>query len=424
MSEAGGGTAWERSGNARWWVPIALMVSLFVAFLDRLNMGYALPVMAEDFGWDDKEVGQYGQWMLGAFFISYGASNILFTPLAARFGARRSLMTIVVLFSLFTALGAPAAGFGFGAFLLTRVLLGLGEGVHFPMMSTVTKHWFPVHERSRANGIWIAGGMLATICAAPLLVPIIHTLGWKAMLIITGFLGMVITLPFLYVFVHNTPRESPRVSAKEADYIEGGLEKDTPVKAGDWSFLSSPLFYFALSGAALNNYCVYGITTWLPTYFTRGKGIPFEDLWYAASLPYVVGVLSIVVFSHLGDRLNRRIVTASAGFALAAVGLWIATRAPNLPLLVAGFSMATFFQMSYVSQEFAIIQRLLPANVIGKAIGIYNGMAMFLGGVGGSMLPGTILGATGSYDAAMYSIMGAMVLGSAGMFCLSRFVKY
>ena len=134
--------------------------------------------------------------------------------------------------------------------------------------------------------------------------------------------------------------------------------------------------------------------------------------------------MRIVVFAVLGDRWNRRIATASLGFGVAAVSLYLATRAPNLALLILGFSFATFFQMSYTSQEFAIIQRILPERVITKAVGIYNGTAMLIGGVGGSMLPGAIVGATENYDAAMFSIVGAMTLGCVAMFTLSRLVKY
>ena len=56
-------------------------------------------------------------------------------------------------------------------FMATRVLLGLAEGVHFPMMSQLTKTWFPLHERSRANGLWVAGIYLAVLSAPLALVP-------------------------------------------------------------------------------------------------------------------------------------------------------------------------------------------------------------------------------------------------------------
>lgn len=406
-------------------VPIALMVSLFVAFIDRNNMGLALPKMKEEFGWTDAQMGEYGQWMLGAFFITYGLSNLFFSPMAARFGPRRSLMTIVVLFSVFTALGAPAAGLGMAAFIMTRVLLGASEGVHFPMMSMVTKRWFPVHERSRANGLWLSGAMLATILGPILLVPIIEATSWKTMLVVCGGLGALVTLPFIFFFVYDSPRESPRTSPREADYIESGLETDAPIAGGDWSFLKAPVFYIAIAGGLLNNVCVYGIINWLPSYFTEAKGLAFGDLWYAASLPYVTGVLAIAVSAYLGDRFNRRVLIAAGGFFVSATCVYLATRAPSIALVTAAFSIATFCQMAYASQEFAIIQRVLPERVIGRAVGVYNGSTMLLGGVPGAMLPGFILSVTdGNYDAAMFAIVGAAACGCVAMLVLSRYLKY
>jgi hypothetical protein len=89
-----------------------------------------------------------------------------------------------------------------------------------------------------------------------------------------------------------------------------------------------------------------------------------------------------------------------------------------------GFSVATFFQTAYTSQEFAIIQRVLPEKVIGRAVGVYNGCTMLLGGVPGAMLPGFVLSQTGSYDAAMLAIVTAAGLGGVSMLALSRWMKY
>jgi len=410
--------------RARWMVPVALMVSLIVAFIDRNNMGLALPQMKAEFGWTDEELGANGTLFAGAFFITYGISNIIFSPLAARFGPRRSLMTIVILFSIFTALGSPAASLGMGAFAATRVLLGISEGVHFPMMSTVTKRWFPMHERSRANGIWVSGGTIATMLAPFLLVTIIDLTSWRTMLVVCGALGVSVTLPFLYFFVFDSPRQSPHVSAAEIAYIEAGIERVTPVGDGDWSFLRSPDYYLATVAGALNNICVYGITVWLPTYFTEAKGIDFSDLKWVASLPFVSGAFGIAAFSYLGDRTSRRVLTSGFGFATASLFVFLATRAPTTAMVVGALSIGTFAQMSYIPQEWAIIQRILPERLIGKGVGVYNGTTMLLGGVPGAMLPGLIIAKTGNYDAAMLAIVGAAAGGAVAMFLLSRRMKY
>ena len=132
------------------------MVTLFVGFMDRLNITFALPLMAQEYGWTDAQVQVYGSRLLGMFYAAYGVANIFLTPFAARLGTRRSLMIIVVLWSVFTALGAFVSQF-IMLLLASRILLGLAEGVHVPMMMTATQAWFPPAERSRANSIVAAG---------------------------------------------------------------------------------------------------------------------------------------------------------------------------------------------------------------------------------------------------------------------------
>lgn len=409
-------------GLRRWMIPAVLHVSLFIAFLDRINLSVALPMVGKDYGWSDREIAGKGSLLLGAFYIAYAASNLFLSGWAARLGPRRSLLGLVVAFSLFTALGGPLS-FSLPLFVTTRVLLGIGEGVHFPMMNALMKQWFPPNERSRANAIWVFGATLATILAPVLLVPVITTFGWKAMLVGCGVLGMVVTVPLLYLFAHDTPRQSPFVSAAEAAYIEAHLVGEGD-GVSDWSFLRRPVFWLAVLGAILNNYCVYGILNWLPTYFVVERHIEFDQLRYAASLPYLAGFAGFVLYAILGDYTNRRIVISAAGFLGASVSVYLVTLAPSVPWTILAFSMATLFQTAYISQEYAILQRVLPSSVIGSAAGLYNGCSILFGAVGGTVLLGWIVGQTGSYSAGLYSVVAATALGAAVLCLMARYVRY
>ena len=153
-------------------------------------------------------MGARGGQLMSLFFIGYGLSNILLTPLAARLGPRRALLLIVVLFSLFSALGAPLSS-SLVLFGATRLAMGLGEGPHFPMMSALTRAWFPPGERSRANGLWIGGAVLATVITPLIVVPVIGAFGWRAMLVAVGLTGMLVTLPLLWLVVRDTPEQAP-----------------------------------------------------------------------------------------------------------------------------------------------------------------------------------------------------------------------
>jgi MFS family permease len=122
--------------GVRWRIPVVLAVTVFVNYLDRNNLALALPRIAEDFGWSDREIGSKGELLLAAFFLSYALSNMLLSPFAERFGPKRSVIAAIVAFSLFTILSAPL-GQSLTALIVLRLLLGLGEGVHIPMLSAI-----------------------------------------------------------------------------------------------------------------------------------------------------------------------------------------------------------------------------------------------------------------------------------------------
>jgi len=208
-------SAGKKAGRARWAMAVILHLSVLIAYLNRLNLSFALPVMAREFGWDVAQVGQYGGTLLSVFFIGYGAAGMALSPLAAHFGPRRSLLTIFLLFSCLTIAGAPL-GAWIAAFAASRLLLGVVQGVHFPMMTALTKDWFPINERSRGTGIFVSGLVFAPLLAPVLLVPVVESYGWRIMFAGVGLLGILIGLPLLWFFVFDTPRKSPWMSEAEA----------------------------------------------------------------------------------------------------------------------------------------------------------------------------------------------------------------
>lgn len=416
------GIVTEQAGSRRWVIPYVLFVSLLIAFIDRINLSIALPHVGQYYGWSEDEIAGKGSLLLGAFYLAYAFSNMFLSGFAAKLGPRRSLIGLVIFFSTFTALGAPLS-FSLPLFIMTRIFLGVGEGAHFPMMNAVVKHWFPPHERSRANAIWVFGGTAATMLAPVLLVPVIAAFGWKAMLLGCGLLGMAITVPLLWTFVFDTPRQSPHVTDAEVDYIESHLESEV-TGSGDRSFLNRPIFWLAVLAAILNNYCIYGILNWLPTYFVVEKQIDFEQLTYAASLPYVAGFFGFVLYAFLGDRTNRRVLICALGFLGASLSVYAVTLADSVPATILAFSCGTFFQTAYISQEFAILQHILPGSIIGKAAGVYNGCSVLFGAVGGTVLLGQIVSFTGSYNMGLYSVVAATALGSLVVGVMTRQLRY
>jgi MFS family permease len=202
MAENGNAQRVTHVPRLRWQLPFVMLVTVCFSYLDRMNISYALPKIALDYGWTVKETGAYGGLLMSMFYVGYGLSNIFLSPIAERFGPRKSIIVVILLFSFFTMLGAPC-GMMFTAFIAIRILLGLGEGTHFPMINVLTKRWFPTNERSRANGIWVLGIFGSMIIAPFLVVPVIETWGWRTMFIVLGCMGIFI------IFLRNPVVKQP-----------------------------------------------------------------------------------------------------------------------------------------------------------------------------------------------------------------------
>lgn len=403
--------------QTRWQIPAVLAVTVFINYLDRNNLSLAIPRLAQEFNWSDREVGSKGELLLAAFFLSYALSNMLLSPLAERFGEKRSVMVAIGAFSLVTILSA-LFGHSFAALIVLRLLLGLGEGVHIPMLSAITSRWFLPNERSRANAIWGSGILLSTAIAPLIVVPLIQLWGWRSTFAVLGIGGMLLSLPLVYFLV---PDEPPCGSQHSAFFPTAHDERErTPLVR----YRRDHRFWLAVAGGSLNAFCAFGLLNWLPTYFNRAKAIDFAQLGWPLALIFAAGIVGMALMAYLGDTWQQRTQLAGIGFLIAGGMIYMASITNRVELLVLFFAISVFCQSAYGAQEYAIIQRILPANHIGAGTGLYNGVSVLLGGVGGSLIPGSIVAATGSFDAGILSLVVGAWLASVVMFVLGRVIRY
>ncbi len=386
-----------RFSERRWQLVLVLGVTFFVGYLDRLNISFAVPLMALEYGWSDEQTREYGSLLMGLFYAGYGLANIFLTPLAARFGPRRSLVVIICLWSLFTALGAWVSQW-LMILMATRVLLGLSEGVHVPMVSQLVKTWFPKEERARANSIFVSGLFLAVILSPLLLVPLMGAIGWRAGFILLALIGALVSLPLVLRFVHDGPETSPGLSAREHAHIKAGQDAEARDYEGNLSLgelLRMPRFLLLALIGITNNVVSLGISSWLPTYFTNTRGVPFDEIAWLVAIPYTFSLLGIGLWSSLGDRCNIRALLGGAGFAGAGLMIYLGLQAQNLAVVLTCFSAGVFMISAFNACEFAMIQRIVPLDKVAPAMGVYNGCTTIVGGGLGPFLVSPIIGAHG-----------------------------
>lgn len=373
-----------------WHISLVLGVTTFVHYLDRNTLALALPHLAAENHWTNAETGYWGQYLLGAFYLTFGLFQLWLSPVAERWNIKATLALSIAGFSTITMLFYPLGG-SLVALIGLRLLLGAAESLHMPMNSAIVSRTFPPKALSRANALYVGGILLALLLGPLILVPLIEKIGWRLTFAVLGLGGLLLSLPLVLRFIPPlppSPEKSPSFSCWGLDLTLG---------------------LYILAGSA-NAFCVFGLLNWLPSYLTRSQGIPFEELSGPLVAVFSGSLVGLFWWAWLGDRTGKRLSWAAVG--LGGAGLCVSLIA--LPLsptaIVAALTLATFLQSSYNAQEFATLQTLYPPHTTGAVTGKYNGLTVLLGGVGGSFIPGSIVERTGSFQAGLLSLAAGAFL--------------
>lgn len=409
--------------SQRWRLALVLMVTFFVGYLDRLNISFAVPLMAVEFQWSEAQTREYGSLLMGLFYAGYGLANMLLTPYAARLGPRRSLLVIVTLWSLFTAMGAWVSQW-LMLLMATRVLLGISEGVHVPMMSQLTKTWFPMEERARANSIFVSGLFLAVILSPIMLVPLMSTLGWRMGFLLIALFGLLVSLPLVWRLVHDRPEDAPDISPRELALIRAGRDREAAMveSAGlSWGQLfRMPRFLLLCLIGIINNVVALGVSSWLPAYFTTTRGIPFEEITWLVAIPYAFSLLGLALWAPLGDRFNIRAALAALGFGLGGLMFYLGLGAESLNVVMGYFAVTMFLVAAFNACEFAMVQRIVPLEKTAATMGVYNGFTTIIGGGLGPYIVSPIIGQGGPTW-----LISVIALGNATLLLIAyRTIRY
>ncbi|MGW6513882.1 MFS transporter, partial [Streptomyces niveus] len=216
------------AGRVRWTMIWLAFGAVTINYMDRANLGVALPYITKDLDLSKTATGL----LLGAFFWTYAA----FLPgagwLVDRYGPRRMMAFAVAAWSIATMLVGAVTGFL--VLLLVRLVLGAVESPAYPSSSQIVSRWFPVRERGMAASIFDSGGRAGTAFALPVTTVVIAWLGWRGSFVAAGIVGLLFTAFWLKFY--RDPDEHPKLGAEERAYIRdgGANEAGSTVPAMPW----------------------------------------------------------------------------------------------------------------------------------------------------------------------------------------------
>jgi ACS family tartrate transporter-like MFS transporter len=393
-----------------------LFILYFIAYLDRVNVGFAGLEMSHNLGFTDRVFGLGA----GIFFAGYFLFEIPGALIVERWSARLWIARILITWGLVTILVSlihTRAQF-YGA----RFLLGLAEAGFFPGIVVYLTHWFRQENRARAGALFMAAIPVANVLGSPLAgwllgVHWFGIAGWRWLFIVEGIPAVLLGILTLF-YMTDWPRQARWLPADEREWIVGELQREKQAKAAAraWTvtqalgngkvILLASVYFFALIG-------LYGFNFWFPTILKRATGLPNLTVTLIAALPYLLGIVAMLWNGWHSDRTGERrwhtslILFSCGAFMALAVGfqanLWL-----GLGLLILSGACTTAFMPSFWQLPVA----MLSDSAAAASIGLINSVGG-LGGFVGPYFVGYLRTLTGSFNASLIFLIAALFLSAA-----------
>lgn len=416
-----------RAKNVRWIVVVILTVLSIINYLDRGNLSVAAPLIMKDLHMNPAAMGV----ILSSFVWPYAIMNLPSGWAVDRFGTR-IMMSIAV---GFWSVVAVATGFmrTMSSFIITRVLLGVGESAMFPAAIKATNAWFPPNEKGFATSIFIAGTQVGLAISAPISTALMLAFGWPAMFVIIGSIGFLVLLG--WVILYKDPAKHKWLSKEEFQYIRSAVVTSAPmvdeqtqrkITLTQWFKLFGQLSTWAMViGDFALQYSFWFYIAWLPTFLEKSEHFSISKTGFYASLPYIAGTVGVLLGGKISDwfiakgmsRLNGRRYTISLGAVLTAVALLLTAFAHNSGLAVTLLTIGMFTYSLCSAPIWALATDVVESDDYVASIGSIQNFGGFLGGAFAPIVTGILVASFGGFTIALV-VTAILALISAVMYAL------
>jgi len=402
------------------WRLLPLLFACYViAYIDRINVGFAKLQLQATLGVDPAVFGRVYGLGAGLFFIGYFLFEVPSNLILQRVGARIWIARIMI------AWGFVSMGFvfmkGVTSFYVLRFLLGAAEAGFFPGVILYITYWFPPAERGRTIALFGIGAVVAGMIGSPLSGALLEMdgmgglAGWQWLFLLEGLpavlLGMVVLIA-----LPNGPHDARWLSAREKQWLSDRLAP-TAASAAAHPRLSlracfaSPVVWLLCLIYFLRNVGTYGYEMWLPSIVKGVTGQTALVVGLINALPYLAAGIAMYLVGRSSDRTGERRGHMAAGAIGATVGFVIAATAQDPFLVIAGLCLAFAGSKASLPPFWALSTQFLSGAAAAGGIALINSVGN-LGGFFGPPLVGWIKDTTGS-NAGGLVLLGACYIGVA-----------
>ncbi len=395
-----------------------LFLCYILAYLDRVNVGFAKLQMLKDLSLSDAAFATGA----GIFFIGYFFFEVPSNILLKRFGARTWIARIMISWGVISS--AMVLVRNEWTFYGLRFLLGLAEAGFFPGIIFYLTLWYPSRLRSTRTALFVSAIAVSGVIGNPISGLIMDALsgklgldGWQWLFLAEGIPSILVGF-WVYFYLDSGIAEARWLRDEEKALLARNIEAEDRHKSdvrvidafGSGKVWVLCAIYFTLMIG------LYGIGFWLPTIVERiarafdVKG--YLPIGLITAIPYAVTVVGMILLSRHSDRTGERRLHYVLNVTTGGLGLILSGVFANHPILAMAFlSVGTLGVIGSMPLFWPIPSAFLAGTAAAAGIGMVNSIGN-LGGYVGPNVPVWVRRVSANPSAALYVIAAALFLGA------------
>jgi sugar phosphate permease len=395
-----------------------LFLCYILAYLDRVNVGFAKLQMLKDLSLSDAGFATGA----GIFFIGYFFFEVPSNVLLKKFGARMWIARIMISWGILSSCMMFVRGEW--SFYALRFLLGIAEAGFFPGIIFYLTLWYPSRHRSTRTAWFVAAIAVSGVIGNPIsgwimdrLSGVMNLAGWQWLFLAEGIPSMVVGFWVIY-YLDSSIEETTWLTAEEKALLQRNLLAEdhhkTQHKLRD-AFNSRKVWvlsaiYFTLMIG------LYGIAFWLPT-IVKAFGIKgYLGVGLITAIPYGVAVVGMIFLSHHSDKTGERRLHYVLNVTVGAIGLILSGVFASQPVLAVIFlSVGTLGVIGSMPLFWPLPSAFLAGTAAAAGIGVVNSVGN-LGGYFGPNIPIWARAVSSDKSAALYIISAFLIVGALLMY--------
>ena len=392
-----------------------LMLCYVVAYLDRVNIGFARLQMLSDLRFSETVYGiGAGMFFIG-YFLFEVPSNLLLHRIGARVWIGRIMITWGLVSAAFMFIRTPAS------FYILRFILGITEAGFFPGIILYLTYWYPAERRARMVALFMAAPPLAGVFGGPLSGWIMQSFagrsglaGWQWLFLLEGLPAIAVGVVVL-LYLDNGIRSARWLSDEDKSVLERRIEEDRAGVAVHAS-LAEVLSDRRLWRLCLIYFCCvmghYGLTFWMPALIQSAGVSGTLRIGLFTAIPYTGAVIAMLLLGSSADRRRERRWHAAIPMTVGAVFLTLSALAGTHTAIAIGcLTVAAGGVLSSGALFWSLPTAFLGGVSAAAGIAAINSVGNLAGFVSPYVV-GWLKDFTHSTEAGMFAVSAVLVFGA------------